>query len=84
MRTGFWHQIRDYAFCPDYKPGSAKFDAFKTGAAYARDGEMTPFISGISPELLAECGAGRSPRRRAFPHDATPHSREFRKAPRRS
>lgn len=36
MRTGFWHQIRDYAFCPDYKPGSAKFDAFKAGAAYAR------------------------------------------------
>lgn len=39
MRMTFWFQVcsnRVYVMCPDYKPGSAKFDAFKAGAAYAR------------------------------------------------
>lgn len=36
MRAGFWHRLRDYACCPYYKPGTAKFDAFKAGAAYAQ------------------------------------------------
>ena len=36
MRMGFWIQFRDRAYCPYYKPGTAKFDAFKAGADYAQ------------------------------------------------
>ncbi len=36
MRAAFWLQIRDYAFVPDYKPGTAKFDAFRAGYLHAQ------------------------------------------------
>lgn len=38
---------------------------------------MTPVHSGISQELLAECERADRLVEEAFPHDATPHSREF-------